>query len=49
MQTSAETRIAARLPLQYQYRCQVTGAVKAYKKMTPRKAEVANRTLEAPK
>lgn len=43
----AETRIVACRPVQYQYRCRVTGAVKAYKKMTPREAAITNLILEA--
>lgn len=45
--TSAETRIVARRSFQYQYRCRVTGAVKAYKKMTSRKAAITDLILEA--
>lgn len=35
------------LPVQYQYRCRLTGVVKAYKQMTPQKAEALNNVLES--
>ena len=43
-----ETEISVRhTSLQYEYRCLATGAVKAYKKMSPQKAGTLNRRLRA--
>lgn len=43
-----ETKISVRrTSLQYEYRCLATGAVKAYKKMSPQKAGTLNHTLRA--